>query len=146
MAEQNIHGTAILLGDRGVLVTGASGSGKTTLALALVDRARSVGALALLVSDDRLLVCARHGRLVCRAPAAIAGLAEVYGIGPRAFPFQPAAVVDLCVTLVPAASAPRYQEGAPLMLAGVSVPGLELAERNFRAAAAAVGSWLRASA
>ncbi|RWH23488.1 MAG: HPr kinase/phosphorylase, partial [Mesorhizobium sp.] len=35
--SENIHATAILIGDRGVLITGPSGAGKTTLALTLID-------------------------------------------------------------------------------------------------------------
>ncbi|TIU15608.1 MAG: HPr kinase/phosphorylase, partial [Mesorhizobium sp.] len=37
MRAENIHGTALLIGECGVLITGPSGSGKTTLALTLLD-------------------------------------------------------------------------------------------------------------
>ncbi len=46
----NIHGTALVLGDRGILVTGPSGSGKTTLALALVGHFCTHGRFARLVA------------------------------------------------------------------------------------------------
>jgi len=65
---ENIHGTALLIGDRGVLITGASGAGKTTLALTLIDHCRVRGLFARLISDDRVLVANHAGRLVCRVP------------------------------------------------------------------------------
>jgi len=105
----NLHGTAVLVGDRGILVTGASGSGKTTLALAIVARFAEQGRLCRIVADDQLLVSPHHGRVVCRAPAPIAGLAEVHGIGPRAVSFEPAMVADLVLRLVPAAQMERFQ-------------------------------------
>ncbi|RUY09959.1 HPr kinase/phosphorylase, partial [Mesorhizobium sp. M7A.F.Ca.US.005.03.2.1] len=37
---ENIHATMVLIGERGILITGASGSGKTGLALALIDHCR----------------------------------------------------------------------------------------------------------
>ncbi|RUU53101.1 HPr kinase/phosphorylase, partial [Mesorhizobium sp. M7A.T.Ca.TU.009.01.1.1] len=73
----------VLIGERGILVTGASGSGKTTLALALLDHCRHRGLFSRLVGDDQLFVEAHAGRLLCRAPAAIEGLVEVPGLGPR---------------------------------------------------------------
>lgn len=141
-AAGNIHATAILLGDRGVLITGPSGAGKTTLALALVQECRRQGRFAALVADDQLFLSARGGRLLCLAPASIAGLAEVYGLGPRAVQAEPSMVVDLVLRLVAGAVAPRFQDEALEQLAGCSVPRVDLAERNLAAAVPAVAAWL----
>lgn len=138
MRPENIHATAVLIGARGILVTGASGSGKTTLALALVDHCRRRGLFSRLVGDDQLFVEAHAGRLVCRAPIAIEGLAEVAGLGPRPVPFEPAAVVDLHVRLVPAGETVRFQEDASDSIAGCLVPRIDVAERNVTAALHAV--------
>jgi serine kinase of HPr protein (carbohydrate metabolism regulator) len=138
----NIHATALLIGDRGVLVTGASGSGKTTLALALVERLSARGLLCRLVGDDQLFASAHGGRLVCRAPAAIAGLAEVHGIGPRAVVAEPAMVADLVLRLVPAALAERLQADATETVAGCTLPRIDLAQRNVDAALPALASRL----
>lgn len=142
MPPENVHGTAVVLGDRGVLITGPSGSGKTTLALTLIDRFGATGRFARLVADDQLFVADHGGRLVARAPASIAGLAEVPGLGPRPAPFEPGAVIDLCVRLVAADTAPRFQENASEHIAGVPVPRIDLGERNVTAALAAVMAWL----
>ena len=48
---ENIHGTAILIGERGVLITGPSGAGKTTLALTLLDHCRARGLFSRLIGD-----------------------------------------------------------------------------------------------
>ncbi|TJV38727.1 MAG: HPr kinase/phosphorylase [Mesorhizobium sp.] len=135
---ENIHATGLLIGERGILVSGASGSGKTTLALALIDHCHQRGLFSRLVSDDQLFAEAHAGRLVCRAPATIEGLAEVPGLGPWALAFEPACVVDLHVRLLPAGEIARFQEDASEDIAGCAVPRIDLAERNVQAALPAV--------
>ncbi|PTE10430.1 HPr kinase/phosphorylase [Mesorhizobium helmanticense] len=135
---ENIHGTALLIGERGVLITGPSGAGKTTLALTLLDHCRARGLFSRLIGDDRLLAMAHAGRLVCRVPAAISGLAEVPGFMPRPLPFEPGGVIDLHVRLVPKAEMARFQEEISEPVAGCPVPRIDLAERNVPAALPAV--------
>ncbi|MFN3764374.1 MAG: HPr kinase/phosphorylase [Aliihoeflea sp.] len=107
MAE-NVHATLVILGDRGVLITGPSGSGKSSLALDLIVHARG---FALLVSDDRVLIEKRaDGRLIGRAPSVIAGQIEMRGIGIVARSFEPRAVVDLVVDLVDPESVERMPD------------------------------------
>ena len=96
-----------------MLIRGPSGSGKSRLALALLQAARSQGALpfARLVADDRADVEARNGRLLVRPAPALAGLIEVRGLGIRQVPYEPVAVVGLVVDL-DAADAARMPEAA----------------------------------
>ncbi|MER9593478.1 HPr kinase/phosphorylase [Mesorhizobium sp. M0244] len=142
MQPENIHGTAILIGDRGILITGPSGLGKTTLALTLIDHCRQRGLFSRLIGDDQLYAAVRQGRLVCRAPASIAGLVEVPGFGPKPIPFEPGCVIDLVVRLVPAGKMVRFQEDLTEIIAGVPVPRIDLAGRNVAAALSAVMSRL----
>jgi HPr kinase/phosphorylase len=95
-----VHASAVLVGARAVLIRGPSGSGKSRLALALLEAART-GLLAFgrLVSDDRSYLEARHGRLLVRPAAELAGMIEVRGLGIRRLPYEPAAVVGLVVDL-----------------------------------------------
>jgi serine kinase of HPr protein (carbohydrate metabolism regulator) len=141
-AQRNIHATAIVVGDRGLVIVGPSGSGKTTLATALVEHFSRQGKFSRLVGDDQLFVEARHGRTVARAPATIAGLVEVPGLGPRAAPHEPAAIIDLCIRLAPAAGVPRFQDEAREDIAGCPVPTIVLAARNVTAALSAVAAEL----
>jgi len=138
----NIHGTALLTGDRGILITGASGSGKSTLALALVGYFRGQGLFSRLIADDQLLISSHDGRLLCAAPPAIAGLAEVAGIGPQPVAYQPEALIDLCVRLVPAPEMQRFQADATVTIAGCEIPALDVAARNVTAAVAAISARL----
>lgn len=138
MRPPNLHATAVVLGDRGVIVAGASGSGKTALALALVERVRGLGQFARLVADDQVFLNACNGRLVCSAPEAIAGLVEIRGLGPFPVACEAAALVDLIVRLVPEGQAERFPEPASETLAGCVLPCLMLAERNLVAAVPAV--------
>jgi len=81
--------------------------------------------------------CQTHtirGRLVCRAPASIAGLAEVHGIGPRPLAFEPAAVIDLVVRLVEPAEMARLQDEAFETIAGCRMPRIDVLRQNVTAA------------
>ena len=133
-----MHATAVVLGDRGVLVAGPSGSGKSALALALVEKTRASGRFARLVSDDQVFLSAHQGRLVCHAPSTIAGLVEVRGLGPVPVEHEVAAAVDLLVRLVPANEMQRLPEADSELLLGCSVPRLMLAEREVGAAVPAI--------
>lgn len=139
---QNLHATAVVLGDRGVLIAGASGAGKTGLALALIAHVRAFGRFARLVGDDQVFLRAAGVRLVCIAPATIAGQAEIRGLGPRPVDFEPLAIVDLLVRLAPRSTAPRFPEDATERLAGCEVPRLLLADGDRDAAVLAVASCL----
>lgn len=138
----NMHASAVLVGDRGVLVTGPSGSGKTRLARLLIHEASLAGRLGRLVADDQVLLSAANGRLAAGAPDAIAGLREIRGFGVATVAHEPACVVDLLVRLVPAGQAPRMAAGRRETLQGCGVPVLELAERDAAGAAPAVMAFL----
>jgi serine kinase of HPr protein (carbohydrate metabolism regulator) len=140
----NLHASAVLLGDRGVLIAGGSGTGKTMLALALVDHFRRACRFSRFVCDDQVLLAAENQRLVCRAPQAIGGLAEVFGVGPQPLEFESRMVADLIVRLVPATEAQRFPEERTESLEGCGLPCLVLAARNAPAAVFAVASRLSA--
>jgi serine kinase of HPr protein (carbohydrate metabolism regulator) len=138
----NFHGSAVILGDRGLLITGPSGSGKTGLARVLVDRWRAGGRFGRLVADDQVFIARVNGRAVATVPPAIQGLVEVRGVGPVPVPHEPRAAIDLVVRLVAAAAAPRMGGFSTERLAGCEVPRLDLPERDILAAVAAVSAWL----
>ncbi|MGD9481154.1 HPr kinase/phosphorylase [Shinella sp. G-2] len=99
-AAPNVHGTAIVIGTTGLLFLGPSGAGKSAIALHCIEEARSRGLFAALVSDDQVLVSNAGGRLVARAPASIAGLAEVRGAGIVSVETIEAAVLQRAIRLV----------------------------------------------
>jgi serine kinase of HPr protein (carbohydrate metabolism regulator) len=138
----NLHGTALAIGDRGLLIRGASGSGKTTLALELLRIAAESGRNGRLVADDQVLLAASNGRLICFAPRAIAGLVEIRGSMPEMTFHEAAAVIDHVVDLVEQAEAPRFSEEASVEIAGCTVPALTLAERNAVGALPAIAARL----
>lgn len=89
-----MHGTSVLISGAGVLLRGASGTGKSDLALRLIDRG------AVLIADDRVEVRMDQGKVVVSAPAILAGLLEVRGVGIVRLPFAPMAELHLVVDLV----------------------------------------------
>lgn len=104
----NIHGTLILLGDRGVLITGPSGAGKSTLAFELIRQASS---FSRLVSDDRVIIERRpDGRMMGHVPPAIAGQIEIHGLGIVTADFEGRAVIDLIVELADPATIERMPQ------------------------------------
>lgn len=95
-----VHASAVLTGERAVLIRGNSGTGKSRLTAALLNAARE-GLLryARLVADDRVKIFAANGRLLAVAPETIQGMMEVRGLGIRRVDCEPLAVVGLVIDL-----------------------------------------------
>ena len=128
----NLHGSAVAFAGRGVLILGGAGTGKSALALALIGRG------AALVADDRVEIERRGAALIASAPAALAGLIEVRGVGILRLPAAPEAVVTLAVDLdrPPAARMPQPVTIAWLgveveLISGRDRPNLDLALTVF---------------
>jgi HPr kinase/phosphorylase len=95
-----IHATALLIGERALLVCGAAGSGKSALALALMREAEHSPSLCVrLIADDRTKIENVNGRLLACAPSPLAGLIEERSRGILNVPHEAcgiiAAVLDL---------------------------------------------------
>ncbi len=105
---------------RGVLIEGPSGAGKSDLAL----RALELG--LRLVADDRTLVFVSRGRLFGRAPAALAGLMEIRGVGVVSAPTLAFAEIVLAARCV---SHPdcveRLADRAREPILGIEIPVLD---------------------
>jgi serine kinase of HPr protein (carbohydrate metabolism regulator) len=129
MPERNetIHASAVLAGERAVVIRGPSGSGKSRLALALLAAAKS-GLLpfARLVADDRIRISAAHGRLLVSAPETIKGMIEVHGLGIRAAGCERIAVAGWIVDLA-AKDAARMPKLMRTEILGVAIPRLPVA-------------------
>ena len=121
-----IHAGAALIGEHGVLIRGPSASGKSALILAILA---DDPAAHRLVSDDRVMLVAAHGRLLAAAPPSIAGLLEIRGLGIVRRPHVSPVRIDLVVDLEPPETAPRLPSEAARQteVDGVVLPRLILA-------------------
>ena len=124
-----VHGTCVEVEGRGVLLRGPPGSGKSDLALRLIDGG------ARLVADDRADLSLRDGILWVSAPAEIAGLIEVRGVGVRRLEAAADTALGLVVDLVAADTVERLPEPQTWSCLGIRVPLLKLAP--FEASAVA---------
>ena len=124
-----VHATAIAIDGRAVLLRGPSGAGKSDLALRLID------AGARLVADDQVELRRAGGRVLVRAPAALAGLVEVRGVGILQLEPLREAVLAMCVDLVPSAEVERLPEIRCEDVLGLAVPSIAISP--FEASAAA---------
>jgi HPr kinase/phosphorylase len=136
-AGSSVHASAVLVGDRAVLILGPSGSGKSRLAFDLILAGRS-GQIppAVLVGDDRIHLDMSQGQLIVRPARELAGLIEIRGLGIRRCDFAAEAVVGVVVDLgaadaerLPAPAALRtqiYGIELPRIPAGVAYPALPL--------------------
>lgn len=116
-----IHGTCVLVGGTGVLLRGPSGAGKSDVALRLIDGG------AVLVADDRVELRMENGRLMASAPAALAGLLEVRGLGIVRVPCCASAEVGLVVDLVAPDAVERLPEAESAAILDAAAPRLALA-------------------
>jgi HPr kinase/phosphorylase len=120
----SVHASAVLVGDRAVLIRGPSGAGKSRLALDLILAGRS-GQLpaAVLVGDDRVHLDTVAEQLWVRPVRELGGLMEIRGLGIRRCDFVSEAVVGLVVDLA-AGDAERLPrpESLSIHLNGVVLP------------------------
>ena len=128
-SNEMVHASAVLVGERALLIRGPAGSGKSRLAWALLEAARSgILAYARLVADDRVRIFAAGGRLLAAAPDTIRGLIEMRGLGVRRVDCEPLALVGFIVDLAAADGArlPEASAGVTEIL-GVKLPRLAVA-------------------
>jgi len=123
-ANASVHASAVLVGNRAVLIRGPSGAGKSRLAfdLILAGRAGQI-APAVLIGDDRVHLEADQDHLIVRPARELAGLIEIRGLGIRRCDFAEEAIVGLVVDLS-AADAERLPPPEALLtrIQGVSLP------------------------
>jgi HPr kinase/phosphorylase len=116
-----VHATAVAIDGSAVLLRGPPGSGKSDLALRLIDGG------ARLIADDQAVLLRRDCDIVVRAPATIAGLLEVRGVGVLRLDPLDEVRLALVVDLVPAAQIERLPEPRFETILGLAIPLLALA-------------------
>jgi len=128
-AGETVHASAVLVGERAVLIRGPAGSGKSRLAWALLEAARTgIVRYARLVADDRVRIFAAGGRLLATAPPTIRGMIEVRGLGVRRLDCEPLALVGLVIELAASDGARLPEAGASeVEILGVKLPRLAVA-------------------
>ncbi|GAB1718051.1 MAG: Hpr(Ser) kinase/phosphatase [Nitrobacter sp.] len=126
-----IHGSAVLVGDRAVLIRGPSGAGKSRLAFDLILAGRG-GQIppATLVGDDRLCLEPARDCLLVRPHPELEGLLEIRGLGIRRHAFVAEAPVGLVVDL----DAPDAERLPPPDALRTTLFGIELARIPVAAA------------
>ena len=123
-ADASVHASAVLVGNRAVLIRGPSGSGKSRLAFDLILAGRSGQiAPAMLVGDDRVHLAVSAGQLIVRPAPTLAGLIEIRGLGIRRCDFANEAAVGLLVDL-DSADAARLPPSESLLaqISGIKIP------------------------
>ena len=117
---KQVHATCVSIGDVGLLIRGPSGIGKSDLALRLIDKG------ARLVADDRVDLLVSDKAVIAHAPATLAGLLEVRGLGILRVPVLEATVVRLVVDLVNYENVPRLPDRRMTDLIGMDLPAVTL--------------------
>jgi serine kinase of HPr protein (carbohydrate metabolism regulator) len=125
-----LHGTAIALGDRAVLLRGPSGAGKSDLALRAMaaNLAPFADRSFQLVGDDQVMVLRAGGGLMVNAHPKLAGLIEVRGLGILPVAHLPEAGLVLVADLVAGGDIERLPDPWPVTdVLGVPVPVMRIA-------------------
>lgn len=104
---RNVHGTAIVVGKRGLIFLGPSGIGKSMMAFTCLTIARRAGAFSALIADDQVFLTQQEGRIIATCPPSITGLMELRGSGIITIDHIQSAPLDLAVQLVSAPGTER---------------------------------------
>jgi HPr kinase/phosphorylase len=124
-ASENIHASAVVVGEAGIIIRGRAGRGKSALALALISFASESGRFARLIGDDRILLRRRGDKVLISGAAAVQGLVEHRGFGLLKIDFEPFAVARFVVDLIDegeiVARMPEASEETATLL-GVDLP------------------------
>lgn len=115
-----LHANCLILGEKGVLLTGASASGKSALTLALIERASWAGHNGCLVSDDYTRLFPQDGKLYGQVPEELAGGIEIRGAGLYQMPFRRETAIDFIVLL--SNDGERYPSGKTITYCGIERP------------------------
>ncbi len=124
---QNVHASAVVVGEAGILIRGSSGRGKSALALALIELARERGLFGRLIGDDRVMIETCEGKALLSGAPQVTGLIERRGYGLENHAFERIAVARLAVDLL--------DEGAKAAAPAGGVGGERDARRDPVAAA-----------
>jgi HPr kinase/phosphorylase len=124
-----VHATAVAIDGRAILLRGPPGVGKSDLALRLMDCG------ANLVADDQAELRQAGNRICVRAPAEIAGLFEIRGIGILRLKPLEEAPLAMCVDLLPLSEIERLPRQRFEKILGITIP--VIAVSAFEASAAA---------
>jgi serine kinase of HPr protein (carbohydrate metabolism regulator) len=124
-----IHATAVAIDGQAVLLRGPPGAGKSDLALRLIDGG------ARLISDDQAVLYRKDDQVLIRAPATIAGLIEVRGLGILRIDPVDEASLGLLVDLVSPVEVERLPDPRWETILGVPIPLIALAPFEPSAAA-----------
>ena len=130
-----VHATAVAIEGAAILLRGPPGAGKSDLALRLIDDG------ARLVADDQTLLRRANDRVLVRAPATIAGLLEIRGVGiVRVDPLDEAPLA-LIVDLVPSEQVERIPDNRSEVVLGLAFPLIALAAFEVSATAKLRFAW-----
>ena len=121
MSAVLVHATAVAIDGGAVLLRGPPDAGKSDLALRLIEGG------AKLVADDQTELRRSGERVLARAPASIAGLIEVRGLGIVEVPAIAEAPLALIVDLVAPELIERLPERRFEAILGVVLPVIALA-------------------
>ena len=124
-----VHATAVVIDDSAVLLRGPPGAGKSDLALRLMEDG------ARLLADDQALLQRAGDQVLVRAPAAIAGLIEVRGVGIVRVDALGEAPLALVADLVPSTQVERIPDNRFEVVLGLTIPLIALAPFEISAAA-----------
>jgi HPr kinase/phosphorylase len=115
-AGPSVHASAVLVGNRAVLIRGPSGSGKSRLAFDLILAGRTGQiAPAQLIGDDRVRLVVRERQVIVRPVPELAGQIEIRGLGIRGCDHVTEATVGLVIDLA-AADAERLPNDKALKI------------------------------
>jgi len=120
MDDMLVHGTAVKLNNKGLLIKGCSGSGKSDLALRLINEG------AVLISDDQVIVKQVGECVEMAPPKQLQGLLEVRGIGIIKVPYDARCHLEMIVELRARGDIDRLPEAEIEEYFGVSLPKIRL--------------------